>query len=269
MGHTQKSPAFQFYAGDWLASTRGMSSAARGAYIDLLACAWLEDGLPADPDLLRRRATISTREWRSVWEELAPKFPVAEDGKRRNGRQERVRTAQVMYRRRASDGGKARANGVLKGCFPPAKAPAKEPANRVLKGCTPSPSLEISSKNEEISPPPPPRGFEEFWQAYPRKVGKAAARKAWTRLKPPVALVGVILAAVAHQRQQVQWVRDGGQFVPHPATWLNRGQWDDAVDDADRESGTPGEWVCLHEPHCTGRWRCEQRSQLDAARAAV
>ena len=74
----------------------------------------------------------------------------------------------------------------------------------------------------------PATGFDAFWAAYPRKVGKAEAMKAWTRIK------GVptqkILDAVHAQCKTDGWQKDNGQFIPHPSTWLNQGRWDDEVD---------------------------------------
>lgn len=69
--------------------------------------------------------------------------------------------------------------------------------------------------------------FEQFWKAYPRKVAKGAARKAWAKLNPPPALQHKITQALAWQRTQEQWTKDGGQYIPHPATWLNHERWDD------------------------------------------
>lgn len=69
--------------------------------------------------------------------------------------------------------------------------------------------------------------FESFWKIYPRKVGKAIAWKAWERRHPGEELTKQILATLAWQKQQEQWVRDNGRFIPHPATWINAGQWDD------------------------------------------
>ena len=71
-----------------------------------------------------------------------------------------------------------------------------------------------------------PRDFEAFWKAFPKKTGKKAALKAWknARDKPGI---DVILAAIEHQRASPQWQRDGGQYIPNPATWLNQGRWED------------------------------------------
>ena len=69
--------------------------------------------------------------------------------------------------------------------------------------------------------------FDLVWQAYPRKVGKGAARKVWAKLRPDTATVQQMLDALDWQRTQPQWVKDGGQFIPHLATWLNQERWED------------------------------------------
>jgi hypothetical protein len=69
--------------------------------------------------------------------------------------------------------------------------------------------------------------FDAFWSAYPRKVGKNAAWRAWQKLKPDPELTSTILSALTWQRRQDGWLREGGRFVPHPSNWLDRGQWAD------------------------------------------
>ena len=63
-----------------------------------------------------------------------------------------------------------------------------------------------------------------FWKAYPRKVAKGAAEKAFARVAVEAA---VLIAAIERQKQSDQWTRDGGQFIPHPATWLHQRRWED------------------------------------------
>lgn len=72
-----------------------------------------------------------------------------------------------------------------------------------------------------------PPGFESFWSAYPRKTAKPQAAKAFARVKPDERLLGLILAAIAVQRKSPQWTKDGGEFIPHPSTWLNGRRWED------------------------------------------
>lgn len=70
-------------------------------------------------------------------------------------------------------------------------------------------------------------GFDAFWNSYPRKEGKKAARKAWDKIRPDPVLQMQISNALRNQKECDQWTRDGGQFIPHPATWLNGERWKD------------------------------------------
>jgi hypothetical protein len=63
--------------------------------------------------------------------------------------------------------------------------------------------------------------FDAFWAAYPRKVGKGAARKAWVKAMSKTDRA-TIMDAVAKQH----WPADA-QFLPHAATWLNQERWTD------------------------------------------
>jgi hypothetical protein len=74
---------------------------------------------------------------------------------------------------------------------------------------------------------PGDRRFETFWKAYPRKVGKDAARRAFDKRKPDDVLVQCFIRALESQSRGEAWRKDGGQFIPHPATWLNEGRWMD------------------------------------------
>ena len=74
--------------------------------------------------------------------------------------------------------------------------------------------------------------FDTFWREYPRKTGKGAARKSFEKAMKKTDLK-TILNAVKAQRESPQWTRDGGQFIPHPATWLNQERWEDEVQSSD------------------------------------
>ncbi len=69
--------------------------------------------------------------------------------------------------------------------------------------------------------------FERFWESYPRKVGKGQAWRSWLKIRPDDALSAVIVASVEAHRSDPQWVKDGGQFIPHPSTFLNQERWTD------------------------------------------
>lgn len=70
-------------------------------------------------------------------------------------------------------------------------------------------------------------GFERFWKVWPRKEAKKDAMKAWSALKPDTDLRNTIIAAIDRQRQGEQWQKDGGKYIPLPASWLRGERWND------------------------------------------
>ena len=69
--------------------------------------------------------------------------------------------------------------------------------------------------------------FQKFWEAYPRRVGKQAARKAWLKLKADEVLSDTIVEAVRRYCLTKQW--KDVQFIPHPASFLNGARWEDDI----------------------------------------
>ena len=39
----------------------------------------------------------------------------------------------------------------------------------------------------------------------------------------------VLIDAIEKHKQSAQWQKDGGQYIPHPATWLNQQRWEDEM----------------------------------------
>lgn len=126
-------------------------------------------------------------------------------------------------------GGKSKANGKQTASKP--KANGKQTASDKEKE---------EEKEEGIGsiPPIPPKGdaFERFWKAYPKKVGKEAARKAFGKVKVPVES---LLTAIDRQKCGSQWTAENGRFIPNPATWLNQGRWEDEVVEATKAPSVP------------------------------
>lgn len=81
-------------------------------------------------------------------------------------------------------------------------------------------------KNLSSSEPSP---FEQFYKAYPRKEARKDAEKAFASLSPDGELLAKILAALALQSRSKQWTKEGGKYVPLPATWLRAERWNDEV----------------------------------------
>lgn len=80
--------------------------------------------------------------------------------------------------------------------------------------------------------------FKQFWEAYPRKVGKEKAKTAWKKIKPDDGLLETILAALAKQKKLVDWQKDDGKWIPYPASWLNGKRWQDEITPDNKKSQT-------------------------------
>ena len=113
------------------------------------------------------------------------------------------------------------------------KVITKDITNPVTSTSTSTSSL--SSLKSSLSSPDSEEGkesekgeFETFWNHYPKKVGKKAAQKAFQNAQDRPR-IDDLLASLSRQVGSPQWCKDGGQYIPHPATWLNRGQWADVA----------------------------------------
>ncbi|MFA5089387.1 MAG: hypothetical protein WC552_10185 [Candidatus Omnitrophota bacterium] len=75
--------------------------------------------------------------------------------------------------------------------------------------------------------------FIEFWEMYPKKVGKKTAWRAWKKIggleNIHSELVARIFESVYKHKKTEQWRKNNGQFIPHPATFLNQARWEDEI----------------------------------------
>jgi hypothetical protein len=69
--------------------------------------------------------------------------------------------------------------------------------------------------------------FMQFWTEYPKKTAPAAAYKSWLKIKYKPATLNLIIEALKWQSKLPGWLKDNGQFIPMPATYLNQCRWQD------------------------------------------
>lgn len=86
-------------------------------------------------------------------------------------------------------------------------------------------------KENKGNTPLPPEGetralFAAFWDAYPKKKNKGYAETAFAKAIKKTDL-NTMLAAIRVQKQSNDWQKEGGQYIPYPATWLNGRGWED------------------------------------------
>ena len=90
-------------------------------------------------------------------------------------------------------------------------------------------------------------GFERFYKLYPRKQKRPAAERAWKKLDLSSELQELLIEALAEHCKQVDWIKEGGQYIPLPASWLNDRRWEDVL-----KSGTTAKASAYNNlPHHT------------------
>ena len=204
-----KHPWFAFYPGDFLSSNRVamMTTEEIGAYILLLCHEWQDPrcSLPNDDivlstlahfgkDLVRLKGCFRTIRGRLVNDRLYKEWK-----KTREKSQLARKSVSIRWQYE-------RNTNVI----------------RTQYSSQPQPQLQEDKekKSERCI------DFDSFWESYPNKVGKIEAKKAWMKAKdrPPIA---DILQAITKAKHSTKWTKDGGEYIPNPATWLNQGRWAD------------------------------------------
>jgi hypothetical protein len=109
-------------------------------------------------------------------------------------------------------------------------APSSTPA-------APTPVSKRAAKRAKLTD----AAFGRWYEAFPRKVGVGAAWRTWKRLAAggELADVEAMIAALEWQKRSREWTKDGGAFVPHPATYLNGHRWLDQPPSAPPSAGPP------------------------------
>ena len=229
---------YPFHIGDYVSATRHLSWEEDAAYRRLLDTYYVQEKpLPADLRAVCRLVLATTDSQReAVRVVLDEFFELTEDGwinsradaeihAMREKQQKQRDKANKRWHKQGSEPGNATA-------MPQHQtndaAALKTDADAMPPTPTPTPI-----PKEKDKPPLPPKGgegredFDEFWQAYPKKVGKDAAWRAWKKLREPKNVLEAIKSSLDWQRDSEQWTKDGGQYIPNPTTYLNQGRWQD------------------------------------------
>lgn len=109
-----------------------------------------------------------------------------------------------------------------------------EPNNKeIYKGINNNPPISpLGDKPEgkaESKPDLNTQRFESFWRMYPKKKDKQNAKKAWDKLKVDGELYNTIMRGLVLHCKTKEWLKEDGDYVPYPSTWLNGRRWEDEV----------------------------------------
>lgn len=215
----------------------------RGLYREMLTQAWRRGGkLPNDPVKIRRAIGVTEEEWHRCWPQIE-RYWTVRDGYLVNETQIEVYAeAEGVSQRALVRSQRATA----------ARHPQGAPQGArktLLKEKPPSPTPTDHAEDQHDPHADQRVRFETFWAVYPRKIGKDAAWKEWLKRSPSHDLSECMIAAVERHKASPQWRKEGGQFIPHPRTWLHQGRWQDELEPAEKPYVS---WRdrCHHDPPC-------------------
>lgn len=80
-----------------------------------------------------------------------------------------------------------------------------------------------SDNNERLT-----KLFTQFWNGYPKKVGRKYAQQIFFRINPDDELFRCMMNALS-QFNAFQWRDTDKQYIPNASTWLNQERWNDEI----------------------------------------
>ncbi len=224
----QSLPYFRWFPKDFDSDdhVRSMEDCELGLYLRCLNHSWVNDGLPSEPDEIRRRFRDNEKDFDTKWKRVAPCFPISEDGRRRNPRQEKERSEVIEKGKRARDAARKRwdANASDSDASAYPVALRSHSATHCVRNARASESESESSEEvkltnkENISTRE--KAFEAWWINYPLKKAKKDAEKAWTK-EPNKAAMSEGLA------RQLPGMLKNPKYIPYAASWIRGRRWED------------------------------------------
>ena len=231
---------FPLYPSDFDADTGHLSMAEDGCYNRLLRLSWKcpDAKMPDDLDWICRKARAGTAEDRALVEAIIAEFFTRKAGKvfskRLAEEYAKAHTAHAKRISAGSQGGKAKA----------LKLNNSPPSNAVALPYQPEPEPEPEEERERdagrvltlfpssVAAVPPDDGFEAFWNAYPRKEAKAAAKKNWAKAIQKAPASVIIAAAERYAARDFE----SPKFIKFPQGWLTDERWKDENLTTDRRA---------------------------------
>lgn len=223
-------PYMPLYWSDYQGGTSALDCEQHGAYLLLLGKMWQAGGtLPNEPVILSRLVGLTKARWLKISPPVMALFTVVGGAITQKRLAAELKIIEEKYERRANAGSLGGRAKSLKDN----KAGVSN-ANILLEQCS---SNQNQNQNHKKESPLTPKGaregeglvekqFEAFWSAYPKKRAKGDAKKAFLKALKR-ASVHDIARGLKRDKVSADWVKDGGQFIPYPASWLNASRWED------------------------------------------
>lgn len=233
-----KLPAFQFYVGDWRKDpgVQALDYETRGIWFEMMCLMHESDergvlllnGKPMPDDALANLLRLDKQILTTALTKILD-YGVASrregDGAiycRRMVRDENIRKVRA-------EAGKQGGNPLLLKQKPTTgdkQKPTPSSSASITSSSTDTLKAPKGARKRRVVDPEKEVSFAVFWNEWPQKVNRQAAREAWDKVDTDIS---IILRALENQKQSPKWAENRGQYIPHASTWLNGRRWEDEV----------------------------------------
>lgn len=211
-------PAFQFYAKDFLSSSKvqRMTLTEVGVYIILLAHNWLSGGIPTDPAEIGKIVKLPAVRFRKMWAGPLSECFVKRGAHLTNPRIEQERQKQIAFRERQSVNGKK--GGRVSQALEVGKATDKGLVSPCVMESADSSALSGSLEKGDVA-------FAAFRDAYPgaRRKGGALVEGWFLSAATQAGGVAALMAALENHKASEQW--SNPRMIPGMDVWLAEERW--------------------------------------------
>ena len=226
-------PWMPLYIADYRADTAHLSAAEHGAYLLLIMHYWTKGSLPAEDRQMARIACMTPDEWADARPVIADLFGEGWTHKRIDA--ELAHASEVISKRKAAANTRyskrdanAPANADHMHCnstpdAPYAGVPQPQPPLQSDANASDASAIERGALKPRAERSIDPQAFERFWVAYPHKVGKQDAAKAFSAALGR----GVQIEPMLDALHRYIRTKPPDRAWCNPATWLRQGRWDD------------------------------------------
>ena len=203
-------PYYKWFWQDWRANRKiqRMSYIERGLYRELLDECWVEGSIPNDVNELADICGCPVNVMADAWQVLSSCF-VFIDGFLVNEKLHSLRTEKDIERLKKAENGKK--GGI-----------AKAVAKQVPSSCHIEEKRREDKRREENSVF---EGFDLFWNAYDKKVGKPNSLKAWSKIIFNDGLLQIIIEKAKEDKK----AKPDNKYRKDPERWLKGQHWLDEI----------------------------------------
>ena len=224
-------PAMMLWTDAYMADTSHLTTTEHGAYLLILMAMWRAGGMLPDDDIrLARVAKLTLDKWRKVAPTIREFLTVEGD---RVTQKRLKRELEIAFSKAEKYAAAGRTGGNAKALKNNNRVPSDANILPLANGWQ-LPSLsepEPNKKDTRARERAVDSRFEEFWRAWPNKVGKPAAKRAFRRVASESAQI------LSGLERYVKTKPPGRDWL-NPATFLNQRRWEDSPADASSSNGS-------------------------------